>query len=210
MKAVNNFSLVRPLLTWDNDGDYYYCQLILRKKDGATTFGNKNNNARLIKTYTFFNLDQFDKKQEEIIQLCELFHCRAGISLNKRNEKRIAMELLHQLSARLISDNFIGINGILNNANGRQTSKDRFWLIDCDTQDEFDKVMYILQDESIRPIGEKVITTLPTYNGYHIVTGKFDVFHFNQLCNSANVKVEIHKNNPVALYYPEKQITHTE
>jgi len=204
MNAVNNFKLIAPLLSWQEVGDYYYCQLILRKKDGTTTFGNKNNNARLIKAYTFFNLEQFQRKEEEIIELCELFKCRAGISLNRRNEERITVELLKQLSDRIASYNYIGINGLLNTANGRQTSQDRIWLIDCDTQDEHDKVMNILSTEDIRPHGDKVIAVVPTYKGHHIVTNKFDVFHFNQLCKDVYLKVEIHKNNPVALYYPEK------
>lgn len=205
MNAVNNFEQIAPLLKWEEVGDYYYVQLILRKKDGATTFGNKNNSARLIKTYCFFNLESFLRKEEEIIQLCDLFKCRAGISLNRRNEQRITVELLKQLADRIASYNYIGINGLLNTANGRQTSQDRTWLIDCDTIDEHEKVLSILSLQDIKPLGNKVITALPTYSGHHIITNKFDVFHFNQACKVAGVNVEIHKNNPVALYYPEKE-----
>ncbi|WP_159467934.1 hypothetical protein [Dyadobacter sp. 3J3] len=204
MNAVNNFQQIRSLLNWESDGDYYYCQLILRKKDGATTFGNKNNSARLIKTYCFFNFEQFDQKQDEIIQLCEEFKCRAGISLNKRNEERITLELLKQITERIISKNHIGINGILNSANGQQTSKDRFWLIDCDSPEEMAIASQILSDESIKPDGNKILTTIPTYDGFHLVTNKFDVMYFNKLCQEKGISVEIHKNNPVALYYPSK------
>ena len=113
--------------------------------------------------------------------------------------------MLKQLSDRLVSNNYIGINGLLNTANGRQTSQDRFWLIDCDSGEEYDKVIHILANADIKPIGEKVICVLPTYKGFHIITGKFDVFHFNQISNAMAINTEIHKNNPVALYYPGKE-----
>lgn len=202
-QEVNNFDLIRPLLEWKEEGDYYYISLYLRKKDGTTTFGNKNNSARLIKSYCFYNIQQFNHKEVEIIELCNLFKCRAGISLNKRNDKRILMELLKQVTDRITSNNSIGINGILNTANGRQTSKDRYWLIDCDSQEEYEAISEILKSDSIRPIGEKILGVLPTYSGYHIITSKFDVMTYSKLCKEKGVSPELHRNNPFCLFYPE-------
>jgi hypothetical protein len=213
-QAVDNFDLIAPLLHWENEHEYYYVQLILRKKDGATTFGNKNNSARLIKSYSFFNLEQFLGKRIEIIEQCEKFKCRAGINLNKRHEERVTYELLRQLTDRIITKNFKGINGILNTVNGAQTSSDKVWLIDCDSEEEYEGVTMSLMDERIRPNdGPKILTTLPTYSGHHVITRRFDVQAFSKVMGEYNLTIgkhamhipDIHKNNPVALYYPSKE-----
>lgn len=203
-EAVNNFYQVAKLLTWEKPGDYYYVQLILRKKDGATTFANKNNSARLIKTYQFFNLEQFLAKEIEIIELCELCKCRAGINLNVRNEEAVAYKLLTNLAERISSRNFKGINGILNTTNGGVKSDDRIWLIDCDSEDEYYAVRNVLSDETLRPLEHKILAVLPTYTGKHIITRTFDRETFDKNLHIHGVAVDIHKNNPAALYYPSK------
>lgn len=219
-KLVDNFDRIRELLTWENPGDYYYVQLILRKKDAATTFGNKNNSARLITTYQFFDIERFDLKRAEIIRLCESERCRAGINLNKRNEELITYELNCQLADRIRSKNFKGINGILNTANGAKIndeeeenelifkgSTDKYWLLDCDSLEEYTVALRILNEVDLRPVGNKIIAVLPTYSGYHIITNRFDRQYFDNECRSILGKtVDIHKNNPVCLYYPEKDV----
>lgn len=200
---VNNFKIIEPLLKWEQEGDYYYVQLFLRKKDQTTTFGNKNNSARLIKAYCFFSMEQFISKQEEIITLCNTFKCRAGINLNVRNEKEVAYELLENLADRLKSHNYKGINGILNTTNGAVKSRDKFWLIDCDSEFEFKVIEEILNSKDLRPEGNKILAVLPTFSGQHIMTTRFDVMVFKKLLWDKNmVNVEIHKNNPFALFYP--------
>lgn len=205
-QRVDNFDLIYPLLEWKKEGDYFYVQLFLRKKDLTTSFGNKNNSARLIKSYCFFNLEQFKSKREEITKLCEFFKCRAGINLNIRNEEEVGFELLINIAERLKSKNYKGINGVLNTTNGSLKSKDKFWLIDCDSSEEFLAVEDILQDVTIKPEGDKIIEVIPTYSGKHIITKGFDRNHFDQLLlKKYNLTVEIHKNNPTALYYSQQE-----
>lgn len=203
-QKVDNFDLITPLLKWEKPGDYAYCQVFLRKKDFTTTFGNKNNSARLIKSYCFFNEEQLFSKKEEITKLCDLYGARAGINLNIRNEEEVAYELLENLADRLKSKNYRGINGILNTTNGSVKSRDKFWLIDCDSEEEFQSVTNILNSENIKPEGNKIISILPTYSAKHIITTRFDRKIFNEMCEKVNIKVDIHSNNPTALYYPEQ------
>jgi hypothetical protein len=51
---VNNLELIKPLLKFESDDDYYFLQILQRKKDNADLdkrlMGN-NNSARLIKGY---------------------------------------------------------------------------------------------------------------------------------------------------------------
>lgn len=199
-QEVNNFEKIYPLLNFQKEGDFYYIALILRKKDKTTTFGNKNNSARIIKTYNVYNLDYLKIKEQEIKTLCNVFGCRAGIYLNRRNDKEVAYEMNVRVSMRLQEKQY-NFKGLYDTCVGKVKSDDKFWLLDCDSIEEYEKVKQVLSNESIKPIGNKIITTLPTYNGFHVVTNKFDRMTFDNLLG--DTKIEIHKNNPFCLYYPE-------
>lgn len=200
--AIDNFDKISHILKWNHSGDYYFVQLILRKKDKATTYGNKNNSSRLIKSYYFFDINEFVSKRSEIKALCDMFKCRAGINLNVRNEEKLAYEILTKLSERIKTKNFRGINGLLNTANGSLSSNDKVWLIDIDNKDEqhLNEVIQFIND-SCKPYGNdsKVLSVLPTYNGFHLVCNRFDKIKFK----SKYPLVDIHQNNPFALYYPD-------
>ena len=202
---VNNIDLILPLLKWEKTGDYFYLQIFLRKVDNTTTFGNKNNSARLIKAYCFFNQEQILAKTEEIIKLCNLYKARAGINLNIRNEEEVAYELLENLADRLKSKNYRGINGILNTTNGSVKSRDKYWLIDCDSEEEFNIVFEILNSETIRPEGNKIVAVLPSYKGKHVITKRFDRLTFNNLLvEKLGKTIDLHTNNPAAYFYPQQ------
>lgn len=199
-QEVNNFEKIYPLLNFEKEGDFYYIALILRKKDKTTTFGNKNNSARIIKTYNVYNLDYLKIKEQEIKTLCNVFGCRAGIYLNRRNDKEVAYEMNVRVSMRLQEKQY-NFKGLYDTCVGKVKSDDKFWLLDCDSIEEYEKVIGVLSNESIKPIGNKIIATLPTYNGFHVVTNKFDRMTFDKLLG--DTKIEIHKNNPFCLYYPQ-------
>lgn len=198
-KIVNNFKQIYPLLNFEKEGDFYFIQLILRKKDRTTTFGNKNNSARIIKQYYIYNEEHLKQKEEEIIKLCDIFGCRAGINLNKRNDKEVAYEMLEQLIKNIRCGNYKS-QGLFDSACGQKASGDKIWIIDCDSEEEFKDYINKLTDVDLRPIDKsKIITELPTYNGWHIITNPFDIKQ------SGIPSEQIQKNNPTALYYPEKK-----
>lgn len=204
---VNNFDLIQSLLIWENEGEYYYVQLLHRKVDGTTVHGNKNNSARLIKTYCFYNIEQFLDKKEEIIATCEFHKCRAYINLNKRNNERVAFELLKQIVERITSKNYKGINGLLNTVNGAPISSDKYWLIDCDTEIEYGTAFTILNSNDIRPEGNKIVAIIPTYSSKHIITTRFDRKLFDEMCvKELKSTISIHKNNPTCLYFFDKTL----
>ena len=57
--TVNNFDIIRPMLTFENEGDCYYLQIIQRKKDGGTT-----KSAHTIRDYYITSIDSFDEKKD--------------------------------------------------------------------------------------------------------------------------------------------------
>lgn len=200
MTYINNFKLISPFLKWENKGDFYNIQLLLRKVDGTTTFGNKNNSARLIKSYHFYNLEQLLQKEKEIIQICELFGCRAGINLNPVNNERVAKVLNVHLAERILSGNFEGITGILKGAIGSCVNSGKHWLVDVD--DKKDLKTTISNIKKCRSEYENIIKlVLPTYKGFHLITERFNREQFSKLSKE---HVDIHDNVLGALYYPNK------
>ena len=59
---IDNFDLISNILEWNNKDEFYFLQIIQRKKDGNET-GRGNNGARLIKAYYIFNKEQLERKR---------------------------------------------------------------------------------------------------------------------------------------------------
>jgi hypothetical protein len=53
--------------------------------------------------------------------------------------------------------------------------------------------------ETLKPEGPKIEAVIPTKNGYHLITGKFDVKTFKDKYPD----IDIQKKNPTLLYLPE-------
>lgn len=50
---INNLELIKPLLKFESEDDFYYLQILKRKKDQTPEENalGRNNNARTIKNY---------------------------------------------------------------------------------------------------------------------------------------------------------------
>lgn len=207
---VDNFNLIRPLLDFGDELDFYTVGLILRKKDQTTTYGNKNNSARIIKMYYFFEEKQFNEKEIEIKALCEEFGCRAGIYLNRRNLKDMALDMAINLAQAIHDGAYRRILGLFDTVVGTKQSSDKIKFIDCDSYEEYITIKRLLQDPGLRPFNtNKIIGEIPTNSGYHIIVRRFDVDYFKTLIsNEPNFKFDYdHAEqcvNPTALYYPIK------
>ena len=54
----------------------------------------------------------FEFTKEEIVKLCTLFNARAGINLNRRNQKDVSLKCLEILAVSLRKQEFTGISKI--------------------------------------------------------------------------------------------------
>ena len=99
---IDNFGKIRDMLEFRNKDDFYFLQILQRKKDHVVDKVNgSNNNSRLIKAYYIKNLEHFDFIKPEIIKLCKLFNARAGINLNRRSFYRIVLQQLRKFTDQL-------------------------------------------------------------------------------------------------------------
>ncbi len=214
---IDNFDLIRPLLNWEKPGDFYYIQLLKRKKDGTTKYSNKNNSSRLVNKYLIYSLEHFDEKVKEIKIICDELKCRAGIHLNKLEDKIVAKETLKRIVECYTSENY-HIMGVIESICGAHNfSKERKVFIDIDTKDEETLQRTINFINGLQPFDkpDKVIATLPTYSGYHLVTENFRQDYFQKFCETEQYVNYITKfcddeeevssvGNLVALYYPSQ------
>lgn len=202
--SVDNFKLIKPLLTFDSKDDFYFLQILQRKKDHKD--GNKvngtNNNSRLIKAYYINSVDYLDFITNEVIYLCELFNARAGINLNKRSYKKMALQHLKKVTDQILNEDYIKASKAYTSVCGSYNhDTDKKWILDIDDErklnDNHKKMIKFIEDEC-QPEGNKFISAIPSKSGIHIIMKPFNVNTFNQKYPN----IEIHKNNPTNLYIP--------
>lgn len=198
---IDNFELIKSLLKFDNENEFYFLQVIQRKKDRKDVeldikYVGSNNHSRLIKAYYIYSIQQLEKYKPEIIALCEMFKARAGINLNRRNNKEMAFDMNILLAEYMKQGDFYGLSKLYNTVCGQAKGKDKTWLIDID-ENSLDVVGECIKViDKLEPLGvDKVLKIIPSKSGYHIITKAFNMKEFSKI-----FKYEVHKNNPTNLY----------
>lgn len=210
---INNFKQIVELLTFESTDDFYHLQILMRKKDLPEHARGRNNNARCIKTYYIKNKEYLLEKEEEIIGLCHMFTARAYINLNRKSFKKASLQLLKELSDRIIYEQYDHVYRAYQTVVGESLVNvgEKRWVIDVDDTDinaalqvanwiKLCESKYILDPE----LGtyDNIITFIPTVNGHHIITKAFNLKQFEPY--QLKFKVDIQKNNPTLLYFNKK------
>lgn len=197
---INNFDLIRSYLKFENSGDFYFIQLISRRKDNPEL--DKAQYVR--KTYYIYSLEGFDKKREEIIHFCEYYNARAYIHFTKRNNETISKHMVQDI----VRDYFNGVRDfshLWETVCGQHCEKPKTWVIDIDKKDNESIEDQILlatnRINSCMPFGNKIVATIPTKNGVHLITEPFNLLDFKNGYKFETVP-DVHKNNPTVLYIP--------
>lgn len=197
---IDNFDLIAGLLQFKSPEDFYFVQVIQRKKDHKEENKRlgRNNNSRLIKAYYIFSLEQLMEYKEEIKALCVTFNARAGISLNARNSRKVALEMLARLAHCVKTENY-EVQRIYNTCCGAVVPHDKTWIVDIDSQDEKEIQTCVDFITKAQPEGDKILARIPSKSGLHLITRRFHTEWFHKNCP---IKFEVHKNNPTNLFIP--------
>jgi hypothetical protein len=93
--------------------------------------------------------------------------------------------------------------GLFDSVVGQIKTSEKRWIVDIDTKDEIavHRVAHVV--DSIRPDGPKIEAVIPTKNGYHLITNRFDVLEFGKRLQSYGEVPAIQKKNPTLLYLPQ-------
>jgi hypothetical protein len=194
---INNLELIKPLLNFTNEGDFYMLYIFKRKKDQPEGERDNHQSVRTIKTYSVDSIQYLEKRYDEIIQLCEVFKARAYIHIQKQNHKDVAMNMITEIVTRIQSGQ-INQKHVFDSVVGQLKTNEKRWIVDLDTTDENEVVRMTKVINVTRPEGDKVEAIIPTKNGYHFITKRFDVKMFENVYPH----VDIQKKNPTLLYYP--------
>ena len=198
---IDNFEQIRSMLKFEDDY-FYFIQIIQRSKENPK-LGSSN---RIIRSYNIDSLEKFDKNKDEIITLCNTFNARAYIHLNRRKWSKIALECLRHNAELIANNQHSGIKSSFETVIGRNNGEPReskTWIIDVDMNDYnvLNKIGTILTN--IKPIeDDKWIETIPTKNGYHMITKPFNRAEFNKYMQLQGDVPDIHTDNPTVLYIP--------
>jgi hypothetical protein len=198
---IDNLELIKPLLNFENKGDFYMLYIFKRKKDQTTDKSN-HQSVRTIKTYCIDSIEYLEKKYDEIKQLCEIFKARGYIHLQSQNHGDVAMNMITEIVHRIQSGQ-INQQNVFDSVVGQIKTREKRWIVDIDTKDEEAVAKISRLVNKLRPEGSKIEAVIPTKSGYHLITKRFDVMEFNKYMNLQGEVPDIQKKNPTLLYFPE-------
>lgn len=200
---IDNFDKIIPLLEFPGEDNFYFVQILQRKKDNLEQRfgGGSNNNSRLIKAYYINSIDKLLLYKEEIIKLAVVFNARVGINLNARSFEKTGYQLLQKIANQMMNKDFYNIRKSYDSVCGNYHAEiDKRWIIDIDTKDknEVTRIEHFinLQHKKIINKDYRILEILETKNGYHIISNPFNL----EVFSAEYPQIEVHKNNPTLLY----------
>jgi hypothetical protein len=193
---VNNSEIIRELMKFDSENEFYFLQILSRKKDNP----DQSKGLIVIKSYYIYGLDHFDTILPEVIKICESTNSRAYFRLNKRDDSKVGLQMIKKISDHLMNGNTRSLKNVYDSVVGEFShDNDKTWLVDIDTHDrEFiNSIKVDLESLQYFAKKEPLLIEIPSKNGVHIITRPFNP---NKLKEKWNV--DIHKDNPTCLYIP--------
>jgi hypothetical protein len=210
---IDNTTKIIPLLNFSEPGDFYMLYVLKRKKDQPIEERDNHQSVRTIKTYCIDSVQYLEKKLPEIKTLCEIFKARAYIHIQKQNHYDVSLNMMIELAER-IKNGVHNQKGLFDSTVGKLKTQEKRWVIDIDGEFKPSPIMLAYIEYECSPItrpsfgkageingyisGPKIEAIIPTKNGHHIITKKFDVVKFKKKYPN----IDIQKKNPTILFIP--------
>jgi hypothetical protein len=195
---INNFEQIKSLLRFESPEDFYFIQIISRKKDNKTL----HKNHKVLADFFVYSLKDLDGYESKIIDICNHGNARAYIRLNRRNSKRIALVVLKKVTDCIIAEEYKSMKTIYSSAVGETNCEtDKTWLIDIDFKDFNDlSLLETVREEleQLQVAAKRIpmLETVTTKNGFHFITRPFNLSIFREKFP----QIDVHKDNPTVLY----------
>ena len=195
---IDNIELIKPLLNFSEPGDFYMLYVFKRKKDQPEGERDNHQSVRTIKTYCIESVEHLEKMYDEIKQLCEMFKARAYVHVQKQNHREVSLNMMVALAQR-IQDGNHKQKGLFDSVVGQIKTLEKRWIVDIDTKNkEVVEEVATFINTKCRPVQDKICSIIPTKNGYHLITNRFDVKTFKE----TYPEIDIVKKNPTLLFLP--------
>ncbi len=197
---IDNIELIKPLLNFETEGDFYMLYVFKRKKDQTTDKAN-HQSVRTIRSYCIKSVEQLESRYEEIKMMCEMFKARAYIHIQKQNHKDVSLNMMVALANKIQLGQHEQ-QGLFDSVVGQLKTYEKRWIVDIDTKDIQTITRITTLINKIQPEGNKVIATIPTKNGVHLITERFNTQDFSKYMSLGGDVPDIQKKNPTLLYLP--------
>lgn len=203
---IDCIELIKDLLVFETNDDFYFLQILQRKKENP----NLGSNSKVIKNYYITSTEHLIEKYDEIKSLCNMFNARASLRLNKRSFEKVAFKSLENFANVMQTKEYKHIMNCYDKAFGLlNNEKQKKWIVDIDRNELVWLEQIINSVQESEPNGNKIIIQLPTKSGVHLITKPFNVIQFkenlkNELSKYSmnEITIDIHKDNPINLYIP--------
>jgi hypothetical protein len=196
---IDNFDFINPLLKFDSAEDFYYLEVIKRRKDNP----DLERSEITLKSYFLYE-GELMKFKGSIEDLCKVNNARAYIRLNRRNIKDVAFKMNEKVAKYLMNREYKGCASAFEKACGDGHSEyDKKWLIDFDTKDTTLIGKYMVIIGNVYGVdSDETFYHIPTINGRHVICRPFNTELFRKECMVHGLEVlDIHKDNPTLLYF---------
>ena len=194
---IDNLDIIKSLLNFTDAGDFYMLYIFKRKKDQPEGEKDNHQSVRTIKTYCIESIDHLERRYDEIKQLCEMFKARAYIHVQKQNHFNVSLNMMVDLAQR-IQNGQHNQKGLFDSVVGQIKTKEKRWIVDVDTKDIQELRNIQVTINRCKPEGPKTKYVIPTKNGFHLITERFDVMEFKKQYPETDVQ----KKNPTLLFLP--------
>lgn len=190
---IDNFKQLREHLVFHNPNEFYFLQIIQKKKDGLYI----RNGQVYIRSYYIYSIEEFDSLEERIKELCENNNARAYINPNIRNAQEVALECIRKYADLIVENYAFQGNNIWDITCTRGYKA--LWIVDVNNPKQLPQIKEVLKCSHSEPL---IMYEVPTVHGYHLVCSEFNSLQFiEEIRNRGLDKVDIYKNNPTLLYY---------
>lgn len=194
---VNNVDIIRGMISFNDEFDFYFLQILKRRKDNP----DMPRDMVVITNYHIESFEQYDSLMPHIINMCESENARAYFRVNRRNYKHLSHHMLKRVVDMVGSGTYKALKGSFDSVCGKyHNDKDKKWIVDIDWEDKhnIDSVkneLYRLQYVTKR---KPMLEVVPSKNGFHFITRPFNLTEFKGRFSN----IDVHKDNPCLLYCP--------
>jgi hypothetical protein len=127
-----------------------------------------------------------------------MFKARAYIHVQKQNHRDVSLEMMIGLAEK-IKNGQHNQKHLFDSVVGQIKTYEKRWIVDVDSKDAKELLKIKLAIDSCAPFGkDKIISEIPTKNGYHLITERFDVMEFKKHFP----ELDLQKKNPTLLFLP--------
>ena len=131
--VVDNFELIKSLMHFESDGDFYLLQILQRRKENPEM---ESARAYVVKSYYIRSIDHLNKLENEIREFCKIFSARAYISPSAKNWKNVSKIAVKKSLDYIFEGKETLMDKVIESSAAESIPKNKLWVVDIDTTDE--------------------------------------------------------------------------